>query len=619
MNKLKKMKPRWTGRRWMKHLFKTFSSNNLAVFIFLFILILLAYHTLFSSYFESDEWFYLTYYLPLTRAPQGWLTAISATFTQSGHISGGQHVVPIASLIYYLNTKFFGLNFIPYAFLSLFIHSINSYLVFTVVKVFLRKKSPVEKNTYALLSSLFFALSPIPMHAFTGFAAFYGQNVLSTTFFLLCILSYELSFIKKSWKYILLTVLFLFFALFTQESTFFLFFVLPVMTVFKKKKFSYKFLSMLWTSCLFVYFLIRFFIPNMNFILGHILKIFLPSLQVTSPITNSIAQGLSIYPNLPAELLFRTITFPLRMLGSIFIPKDTLFAVAQVLAPIISPRPPGGDATTQAAFMNYSGQSIMMYSLAFTIITCCVISITKFVKKMQYEEANFIVTGLFIILFGALPLVAIIFTFPLWGYDIYFDWRHYYTPTVGAALLFPFLIIGLSTFIARHLHIKKSEIVAFIILIAFVLCNIPAFTNNIHTNTQNYSQDRRVLVKQLTDYLPKLQPKTVFYIQTDGKSPFESLPFFTSVPQALTVVYYSRNPLPDSFFNKPLFSGKPEGYQYENGRGFGYYISKKELIAAIQADKFDPNNVHAFYYYYYGKEAKLRDITAKIRSEIKKF
>lgn len=595
-----------------KNILNKFFSNNLLVFIFFLILILLAYHNVFNSYFESDEWFYLTYYLPLTKASSGLLTAIVTIFTKSGYISGDQHVVPVAALIYFLNVKFFGLNFAPYAFMSLLVHSINSFLVFRLIKTLLSntKKSYFEKNIFAFLGSLFFAISPVPMHSITGFAFFYGQNVLSVTFFLLCITYYEQAFIKGKKKFILLTAIFLSLAIFTQESASFLFFVLPIQTIFKKKTFSYKFLNAIFFCCLIAYLLIRFAIPSFNYLSQKIVDHYISLPEKSS-------QSHSIYANLPAEITFRSITFPLRMVGSIFIPRDTNASIAQFLAPIISPYPPGGDPTTQFAFLYYSGQTVIIYLLGLSIIIYCLNSIVKNVRQKQYAEANFVATGLAIIMFGALPLVALIFVFPLWGYDIYFDSRYYYNPEIGAAILFPFLVFGIAGYISKKLHTKKLVLVVFFILLAWLITNINVFGTSIKAYTRNYTIERKAVIAQLTNYLPKLKSKTVFYIEIDGKGPFVSLPFFTSVPQALSVVYFYRNPLPDSFYSKALFSGNPQGYQYENGRGFGYYISKKELFEAIKVNKFTVNDVYGFYYY--GKDSKLKNITTKIRKEINNY
>src|SRR5258706_10701762 len=120
----------------LKKIFINFSSNNFFVLIFLLILIFLSCHSLFNSFFESDEWTYLTYYLPLTKNPLGYWSIVFSFFTQSGSIFG-EHFDPISASINFLNVKLFGINFVPYAFMSLLLHALNSFLVFILIKTLL--------------------------------------------------------------------------------------------------------------------------------------------------------------------------------------------------------------------------------------------------------------------------------------------------------------------------------------------------------------------------------------------------------------------------------------------------------------------------------------------------
>lgn len=558
----------------------------------------------------------------MTKDHFGFLNSITDGIFNSGYISGGQHVVPIASLIYFLNVKFFGLNFLPYAFMSLFLHAVNSFLIFLLIKILLFKKDDLTKNLYAVLGSLFFAISPVPMHAITGFAAFYGQNVLSVTFFIFCILCYKYAFIKKKKKFIYFSFIFIFLSLFTKESAFFLFLLLPIMTILEDRVFSYKFLSKIFLICLVIYFVIRFLIPNINSLPEKITDTFIPQSYKQERIENKIidtgtvtSNDISIYKNLFSEIMFRTVTFPVKMVGTIFIPRETVFLIVQLLAPIISPTPPGGDFTIQSAFLYGSGNSVIIYLVSLVIIIFLLVSIFKFIHRKQYEEARPVVIGLAIIMLSALPLVAIIFTFPRWGYDIYFDSRHYYNSQVGAAILFPFLIFGVAKFISKSLHAKKIKLLFFLIFLLWLTNDIYAFRKNIQLFTRNYTVDRKEVVRQITGYLPRLKNKTVLYIETDGKGPFgSSLPFFTSVPQALTVIYFNSSPLPNSFFDKPLFSGNSQGYQYADDRGFGYYASKKDLADALVSNTFTTKDIYAFYYY--SRKVKLKNITPDIRNEM---
>jgi hypothetical protein len=597
-------------------------SNNLIIFIGLSVMVFVAYSSLFNSYFESDEWFYFTHYFPLTKEPDGALTAIISTFIDSDYISGSQHVVPIASLIYFLNTKFFGLNFVPYAFMSLLLHSANSFLVFLLIKTLLDKKSDSTKYLYSALGAIFFALSSAPMHAVT-WAGFYGQNVLSVTFSLLCILYFKIAFVKKKRKFIYFSLVFLFLALFTKESTFFLFLLLPLMVYIEERVFSLKLLEKIYISALVIFIIFRFLIPNISTlpdkIVDHYFSSF-PTNQIgeIKDASNTTNRDLSIHTNLPKELAFRTMTFPIKMTGSLFLPPENVSLIVQFLAPIITPVSPGGDTTIYSAFLYDSGQSTIIYLGGLAILLFCLISILKLNKIKQYEESKAIFMGLAIVVLGALPLVAIIFTFPRWGYATFFDPRHLYNPAIGAAILFPFIIFGIANVISKSLKVRNVLAVAIFVFSFWLIYSAYAFDKSIKVFAQNYGYDRREVIISLKKLFPELSAKTVFYFETDGKSPFGgSLPYFTSVSQVLTVAYYNVSPLPNSFFDKSLFSGRPQGYQFSDGKGFGYYISKKELSKDLLLGKFNPDDIYAFYYY--GQKVSLRDTTFDVRKEMRNY
>ncbi|MEK7518188.1 MAG: hypothetical protein AAB583_06625 [Patescibacteria group bacterium] len=600
------------------------------IFAFFLVLIFFLFGDLLDSYFEADEWFHFTYYLPLTRKPDGFLTAIVSTIINSGPLSGGQHVVPIASLIFFLNTKFFGMNYAPYAFMSLMLHALNSFLIFLLIKILLSKTEAVKRNAFALLGGIFFALAPTPIHTITGAAPFYGQNILSVTFFILCILIYKLAFLTKTKKFIYLSIFFVFLSLFTKETSVFLFLLLPFMAIIEKRIFSFKFLLKVFTISIVVYLIFRFVIPNFNtlpqkiidkFVEGYIPKSYTEPAKTIDTGT-IVSRDLSIHKNLPGEIMFRLVTFPIKMTGTLFLPRDTALSIVKLITRIVYPVPPGGDSaeSSQArlGFLYGPGNGFIIYIISLVILIFCASSIIRFIRKREVQEAQALSTGLAIIVLSALPLVAIIFSFPRWGYDIYFDSRFYYNPNVGAAIVFPFLLLGISKFVSKTLRIKKASLIAIVIFIIWLVNNMEAFGLGIKQFTQNFQPDRREVVAQLKKYLPELPQKAVFYFETDGLSAYgPSLPFQTSIPQALTVVYYDGNPLPDSFFEKPLFEGKGQGHQYYDGRGFGYYSSKKNLAEELVAEKFTTRDIYAFFYE--AQKIKLRDITSEVRREMEEY
>lgn len=609
--------------------------QSFPILIFLIILIFFLFRSLFNSYFEADEWVHLTYYLPLTGREQGFLNAFISTIAGRGFITGeGQHINPIGTVIFFLNTKFFGLNFAPYAFMSLLLHALNSFLVFVFIKLILHREQNAKKNTFGILGAIFFALAPTPMHAVTGAAAFYSYNILSVTFFLACIISFKLGFIKKQKKIIYTSIVFLFLALFSKETSVFLFALLPLMAIMEKRIFPVNFLAKVFVASLVIYAVFRFLIPNVyqgigpliEKLIGNYVSSSIPDWQQSFRETKVedtgtiVSRDISIHKNLPAEVLFRSITFPIKMTGTLFLPRDTLTSIVRFIAPIIYPAPsadPGARATGQLGFVVGPGNDAVLYLVSIGIIVFLISLMVKFIQKRQFQEAKAIATGFAIIILSALPLVAVIFSFPRWGYDTYFDSRHYYNPNVGAAIVFPFLLLGLAEIVSKTFRIRAVLVVIVLFIIWFVN-NMHVFGLSIKQFAQNYGPDRREVVNQLKQYLPVLPKNVVIYTETDGLSAYgPNLPFLTSVPQALTIVYYDKNPLPDGFFERPLFDGEGEGYQYLNGRGFGYYTSKKTLSEALLAGDFEVSDIYAFYYE--AQKVKLNDITLKIRKEMEEY
>lgn len=589
----------------MKKKFNYFLFNNKLVFLFFIVIVFLFYKTLFQSYFEADEWYAFTFNLPLTHDPWGFLKVLIMYSTiDAPSLVQLQHIVPLAKEISFLNTLFFGTNFVPYAFVSLSLHALNSFLVFMLIKLLISRRL-----IFAFLGGLFFAVTPLHMHAVT-WAATYQTSMLPVTFILLTIISFKLAYLKTNKNYIFTSIIFLFLALATKETSFILFVLLPILAFFEKKTFPLRFLIKVFAVSLFIFLTLRFILPGIY--------------SFTSPQANElkpqdthtvVSRDLSIHKNLPGEIIFRSITYPLRMIGTSFLPRKAVFSIVEYITPVVSPVEPGGSTIGQSAFLYGAGNYVIIYLASIFIIIFCLHSISDNLKRKRNHEAKALIIGLLILILGALPLVAIIFSFPRWGYDYYFDSRYYYGPSIGAAVIFPFLIFGIGKFFAKTFRIPNVSAVIFIVFAIWLTNNTYNFNIARNELTKNFRPDRKEVVRQLKEYLPKLPTKAVFYFETDGKSGYGArLPFDTSVPQALTVVYYGSSPLPDGFFSKPLFSGNPEGYQEEEGRGFGYFTSKEVLVSEALKNSFSINDIYAFYYY--SLDVKLKDITNEIRKEV---
>lgn len=571
---------------------------------------MLVFRNLFSSFFSADEWFHFTQYLPLTTKPEGFLTAILSPFTQTNALSGGQHINPIATVIFFLNTKFFGMNYAPYAFMSLLVHAINSFLIFYFIQLYLPRK--VKYFVFALLGGMFFTLAPNHIHTFTGAAPFYGENLLSATWVLLSIIMMKFAFGKKQKKYIYISLLFLLFALFSKETSGYLLLFLPAIIFFEKRVFSLKFLSNLFIIFIIIYVGIRFLIPTIFQGENNVQEI------ETKDTGTIVSRDLSIHENLPAELLLRSITFPLRTMGTVYVSRPAVETIAQVIAPIVVPQPSVGDHASQVQFVNSAGNFLVVYIIGISLFLFFIIQSKQYAKKREKETTHLILLGIIFIILSSLPLVAIIFSFPRWGYDAYFDSRHNYHPTIGASLLFPFLLVGIAWGLSRLLRIKSMIVVFCLVFIIWLTYNMVTVTKTFDQFVNRYDSDRREVLMQIKEQLPVLPQKTVLYIETDGKSPYGPiLPFQTGVAQAVSVFYFDTNPLPDGFYNKPILNGKPEGYQYEDDRGFGYYTSKKSLGEALVEKQFAIDDIYGFYYE--AEKVILNNTTPGLRKEMQEY
>ena len=577
-----------------------FILDNRFVFLFFVIIVFVLFRQLFSSYFEADEWPAFTLTLPLTADPLGFLKVFVSGDT-GVNIFQIQHIAPISKEVFFLSTLFFGTNFAPYAFISLLLHTLNTFLVFIFIKQLLPRRS-----LFAFLGALFFSILPTQMHAIT-WAAVYPSTLLPVTLALLSIIFLRLAFVKENKKFIYFSIIFLFLSIFTKETTAFLFFLLPLMALIEKRVFSFKFLSKIFIVSLVFYSVIRFLIPG--------IYNFENKIQDHPKDTGTIvSRDLSIYKDLPREVLLRTFIFPLRMTGTLFLPRETTFSILQFITPIIVP------FKSIDPSLNYDGSVIflLIYIAALAILIFCISLILDFLKRKKLMEAQAIAIGLAIIIFGALPLVAIIFTFPRWGYDYYFDSRYYYGSSIGAAIIFPFLLFGFGEFVSKLFKIKSIPTVVSVLFLIWLVNNMYIFERTKDSLVNVSGFQRKEIINQLKIHLPVLQKKTVFYFETNGQSAFgSSLPFYTSVPQALTVVYYDKTPLPNSFYSKPLFDGKPQGYSFSQGRGFGYYTSKKDLSEALAANLFSVDDIYGFYFY--ADKTKLKDITFQLREEMRDY
>jgi hypothetical protein len=585
---------------------KQFSVVNLFVLGFFIFLVFFCFRNLFSSYFEADDWFQFTYFLPIIHSPDGFFTELIRVIHDTRELSAGQHLTPVATEIFFLDRYFAGLNYTYYVVLSLFFHSLNSFFVYYLLRELLVKRT--FKNTLlGIIGGVFFALNAVSMQSVTWVAC-YGQNILSVTFFLLCLIFLLKALETKKKRFLFLSSFFLIIDLLTKEISFILVLIIPLLFFLKRNNVSWKLL-------------LNFFgLPFLVYIPYRLYPMLLHQTNATSPL---LSQAGGIIP----LLIYRAITYPLKMISEIFFSRLAIQDFISFITPFIYPQyGEEGEARTvnRLHFLYGPGNDLFVYLLSFLLIILFIFMIRGYIKNRMKYELQVMIVGISILVFSALPLLFIVFSIPTWGFDSFFESRHYYPAAIGAALIFPLLLVYLGQALSlcfSYIKIRiPSVIFIFCLFLLWLLQNMSVFNLMLDSGAK-LAQPRIHILNSLKQSLPTLTDKTVFYSETNKTTgqfgePQSILPFDTNFAQILSVIYFD-DQLPPDFYQTTLFPETGEGYKQTGERGFGYFRSKKVLSEELLKNNFTSNDVVSFYYD--PVTGKTENITKSVRTELKKF
>lgn len=217
-------------------------------FLAVFAIVFLAYWPFLLTFFQQDEWFWFG------RA----IVAKGEFLSELFKVQGGTHLTPISNFVYFLWYWLFGLKTLPYELLSLFLHVLNSFLVFLIFRRILR-------NFYlALFSSFLFATYLFGQQGVTWLGTAFWTELFSI-FSLISILAFE-QYLKNSkilFLFICLGALLL--GLFSKETASFLFIFLPLSLLIYPASSRTKKIGLLTTVILgIIYGLFRFYLQSLS-------------------------------------------------------------------------------------------------------------------------------------------------------------------------------------------------------------------------------------------------------------------------------------------------------------------------------------------------------------------
>lgn len=536
---------------------KILGSNYFLIAIYLF-LALLAFGKLIFAFFQQDEWAIIGTYLYFDKANLSWFERLF-TYGQS------THTIPLTGLLSYFEYKLFGLSFFPFAYISIAIHTVNTYLVYYLAYLFFKKKLP------AFIAGLIFLVDFIPSQAVTWIAtttATAGATlfVLLSIIFLTKFLMYE-----SEKKLVVLSFICLFLSLLFKESSIFMFLFLPIYWFFFDHKRNYKRALR--------------FLGGISLVGGLYIfpRLFLMFFNSASP---SVSDGLA-NPSL-SVYLYRIVTFPFKAIPQSIIPTDIIIPLADKLVFFGYP-----DFVhygfPDPIFSQSVGSDIVSYAFALIILLICTLFYKKAIVKNLHNEANIIVISILFIALSALPLI---FIPGASGYFSFFDGRSLYLGNIFKSILLAdiFFLIYLS---------GKKKVIPFLALfvVFFVAFNVLSIRKDLDKEIEQGVM-RQSILTQIQKVYPKLPKKIVFYTQSDtayyGLPVKEKImPFLSGFGQTLLVWYEEHGVnFPSCFFqNKYLYAIVEEGYKECEGRGFGYFRKIDNLKKALKDNNLSLNNV----------------------------
>ncbi len=523
-----------------------FSSKTL-LFIGIVIFIIIYYKVPFI-FFQQDEWYAFGNIIDLG----------SKLIFYRFNVGDINHFVPLNSFIGVTLYKIFGLNYIGYNAVDLFLHFINGLLVFVITLKINKKKS------IALLSAILFISSASAAQLVMW--PFVGVNMLTLTFALLAwfvALGYPTGrrLYFKGLVVALLTIM----ALMTNEYAGGLLIFVPALTIIFAKKGR-------------IHDAFRFLLPFSVLGLSYIFIRF----NVLGG--GGVFSGESILSKL---FLLKIIEFPLLYFGQslLFGETFTVFAEEIILRSI--------------------SLIIGLFVIAASFVTTIVL------KKKYPNYAKNLLLVLIFILVSSLPFVLIPGEA---GKFVIFAPRYLYFGIAGIAIL-----ISLLADISFLLTKKKLGKIISLFIVMFILFGV--FGNWKRSNDLfQAGKQREGILNKIKESYPHLPDKTVFYTQSDISyfglpEDYKILPFQSGFGQTLLVWYQATEYFPTEFFqDRFLWEITDQGYREIKSRGFGYFRNFELLAETIKKEGIPIDSTIAFRYDL--SKQKVEDISVEVRGRL---
>lgn len=562
-----------------------------SIFLAIIVLVLFVFWDLPQTFFQQDEWQFFGSIIHALDSERPFLNIILP-------FGGGlTHFFPLSNLFFLLEYISFKINFTPYAIINIFLHLINSFLVFWLLRQVSRQQ------IVAFLASLLFAVNSISHQAVSWVANVIGT--LPATLFLLLSLIFYIRYLQNENRamYFIVSLVFLVVSLFFKETGVFLFIFFPLIWLIynfsnvkaKFKRVKKSFLALLSLGGFYI-----------------LLRLFLFFFGFTSSQPEVV--DVSIVP-LPVYF-YRLFTIPLRVISQSIFPAKMILEWSRKIIYLAYPQFIASDGVANPYLVESVVADLVGYSLTLIILLLSLVIFKYLTRRKEKDLVKVLVFSLFFVLTSSLPFI---FVPGRAGYFSIFEPRNLYIPVIGSSLMIAIFFYFLASLIS-----KKPQMVNFLVallLMPLLIFHIKSVKADLK-KLEAISQLRKSFLITIQDGYPQLPTKTIFYTQSDtpyyGMPESEKiLPVQSGFGRMLMVLYQASEKFPGCLYeNQFLHDLISQGYRECQGRGFGYFREYDKLVETLKTNDLSPNDVFAFSWS--GKSEEFKNITNEIRERLRK-
>ncbi len=542
---------------------KLVNSRDFKIALMVSFVSVLPFLTLFSGFFQQDEW--LGYTRSILLRGSGPAELLTYAFAPSAG-----HYFPFTLLLVYLIYSLFGLNYLFYVILSLVMHFTNVVLVyFLAISLFKDRKS-------AFLVALLFGISASAYQGTAWIAANIGSH-MAAIFGILSMI-----FILKN--KITLTLLALLISLLFKEIAVGLIIILPLLIFLYKGKGKYSVLILLFGG---LYSIFRIFI----FMAAQ-------SGAATSAIGSSEAVDIT-------RFVYNFATLPIKAVVQILIPSNYLREVAFFLSNLFRDEITGGLGSPR--FEQFAIKRVFEL-LNIILFGALILFAVKWLAKANLKlfQIKNVFFGVFFILLNSLVFALVP---EVSGIVSIIDSRNFY-----------FLSIGMAFFLVSFTLLYKARGQA--VLLFFIALNFFSLWKNLETFNIKGSERKQILLTIKQAY-PDLPDKALFYFESDTAyyglaEEIKIPPFQSGFGQTLLAYYWEQEQYPKEFYeNRFLWDITSQGYKKAGERGFGYFRDFETLKNFVLENNIPFDSIFAFSWS--DKDKKVLNISQEVRGRLTKI